>query len=321
MLGRAVAMGSGSNVGKVFFVHGRHTMAANRPSKLLSSVEYRANVAYNMPEKADCPTIFIDGAKKFVEIRLPESNRGKGNARILAHTPLYTERDFRGAPDGVYTWIESEKGFFAVQVRSGVELATLHKNIAHRTESTLVYMAGECKKEGDTVSFNLESGTFKKHIVNNNANSMARNKQIETDITGKLRDMGFSTITRAERSFINIRTMPLTIDELNLYARIGYEVFIYNTKEECKGTAKSSVETEIQTLQNFFLKRYARELENAKNDTEKETIQARINKTKEEIEGLEAKLVALQVPTKYIPPTTGGRRTRRNRRTSRKRFM
>jgi hypothetical protein len=35
MLGRAVAMGSGSgsNVGEGFFVHGRHTMAANRPSK------------------------------------------------------------------------------------------------------------------------------------------------------------------------------------------------------------------------------------------------------------------------------------------------
>lgn len=73
----------------------------------------------------------------------------------------------KDAPDGMYTWIISREGtLFAAQPISNQELGTLHINMAmfngiHKED---VVAAGELRKEGHNVTFNLQSGSFMEQV-------------------------------------------------------------------------------------------------------------------------------------------------------------
>ena len=71
------------------------------------------------------------------------------------------------APDGMYTWIISREGdLFAAQPISNQELGTLHINLAmfNDIDKEDVVAAGELRKEGPNVTFNLQSGSFMEQV-------------------------------------------------------------------------------------------------------------------------------------------------------------
>ena len=78
-----------------------------------------------------------------------------------------TDVTLTDAPDGMYTWIISKEGtLFAAQPISNQELGTLHVNLAmfngiHKED---VVAAGELRKEGPNVTFNLQSGSFMEQV-------------------------------------------------------------------------------------------------------------------------------------------------------------
>lgn len=102
-------------------------------------------------------TFELDGKRVYISPKDEDSLR----------TFLDSERivtDLQTAPDGIYTWILYRTGkdiqFSAAAVRSVLEVGTLHLAIAYRTKANTVHGAGELKKEGTTVSINVQSGSF-----------------------------------------------------------------------------------------------------------------------------------------------------------------
>ena len=70
-----------------------------------------------------------------------------------------------GGPDGYYTWLikRTDSGhqfMVAANTKSKQELGTLHKNLDDFTPGGAAIAAGEFLKEGKTVKFNLQSGTY-----------------------------------------------------------------------------------------------------------------------------------------------------------------
>jgi len=68
-----------------------------------------------------------------------------------------------GAADGIYSWLLKEGVFAALPVESEQEIGSVHANLWSWTpEMGRVVAAGELRKEGKTVEYNLQSGSFMK---------------------------------------------------------------------------------------------------------------------------------------------------------------
>ena len=66
-----------------------------------------------------------------------------------------------GAADGIYSWLLKENGFAALPVESQQEIGSVHANLWSWTPTMgRVVAAGELRKEGTTVDYNLQSGSF-----------------------------------------------------------------------------------------------------------------------------------------------------------------
>ena len=67
------------------------------------------------------------------------------------------------APDGIYTWIMYRDGdgfeVYAGKIRSNQEVGTLHQNLHLCAEKTIQF-AGELRKTGRSIDYNLQSGTY-----------------------------------------------------------------------------------------------------------------------------------------------------------------
>jgi hypothetical protein len=87
-------------------------------------------------------------------------NTYKTRRNSMRTVPFYTKKTFAEAPDGIYAWIDSNKGFYAAFVRSKTEHGTRHAQIADRVSATEINMAGEIEKTGRNIIFNFYSGTF-----------------------------------------------------------------------------------------------------------------------------------------------------------------
>jgi len=244
-----------------------------------------------------------DGTTAYAKINLPPELSKKRTSHILAFIPLFTRETFRAAPDGVYTWILSEKGFFANRVHSALELGTLHLNLAEHSASSHIHGAGECAKTGDTIEYNTLSGSFmvpllRKYSENEQAPIEER---VHTFMETMFRTMGFVSITRVDKTFIRKETMPLTEDELAMYARAGYIIYLYDADTKCNNKDKLRIEAELRAKTGalkFF-----------KKDTEQ------YRKAENYIASLKGNM---EVLTKYVPklyePAKGGARKRYTRR-------
>jgi hypothetical protein len=90
-----------------------------------------------------------------------EGDHDKILARLCRH---HKRGDTLGeAPDGVYTWIMYKVGdgfeVYAGKIRSNQELGTLHQNL-HMCLHKPVQFAGELRKTGNRIEYNLQSGTY-----------------------------------------------------------------------------------------------------------------------------------------------------------------
>ena len=251
--------------------------------------------AYNYP-KSNCADVLIDGVRYFVKIQLPDSLKNKGTNTILSAIPVYTKDTFRGAPDGVYTWIISDVGFFACRVFSYLELGTLHTDLAARTGSSKIIGAGELSKVGDNIRYNLLSGSYTRHIVSENTNG-SRNRNISGSVDTIFRELGFD-VRRVADTFITKEAMPVTKEELSFYASQGYEVTLYDTQLRCNPVMKiAQLSTQLRGLTSM--------ISSTKDESRRTALQTQISALQSEIDAL----------TTYTPKRyAGGRRTRNKKR-------
>lgn len=95
-------------------------------------------------------------------------SEAKPFAAALAHFrgKLLENEAVAAGPDGPYTWIMKRKRaadpllLVAGRTRSEQELGTLHNNLDVLTGAGEVEVAGEFLKAGDTVLYNLQSGSY-----------------------------------------------------------------------------------------------------------------------------------------------------------------
>ena len=280
-------------------------MANNMPFLTMPNIPLNI---YNSPKLQCSPVAMRDGTTAYAKINLPPELSKKRTSHILAFIPMFTRETFRAAPDGVYTWILSEKGFFANKVHSALELGTLHLNLAEHSGSLQIHGAGECAKTGNSITYNTLSGSFmvpllRKYSENEQAPIEER---VHTFMETMFRTMGFVSITRVDKTFIRKDSMPLTEDELEMYARAGYVIYLYDADTKCNNRDKLRIEGELRakTAALKFL---------TKNSEQRRKTEDYIGKLQGDMEAL----------TRYVPklyePAKGGTRKRSARRRSTRR--
>lgn len=168
-----------------------------------------------------------------ITISIPNvTRRHTVKTKFRQKTPIYQNEQFRDAPDGIYLYIVSDKGFFANQVRSYAELGTVHRILATDSGSSKVYFAGEIRKTGIHITYNLFSGTYTLVILKHNPQMEDLEERMKTNAERILREFGLNP------AFLNVPyitpdTLQLTDQELELYANMGYEIRQYDTEGYC----------------------------------------------------------------------------------------
>ena len=90
-----------------------------------------------------------------------EGDTGRIRSRICRHHKLGAA--LTDAPDGIYTWMMYRDGdsfvVYAGKIRSNQEIGTLHQNLSWCAQKTVEF-AGELRKTGSVIEYNLQSGTY-----------------------------------------------------------------------------------------------------------------------------------------------------------------
>jgi len=308
-----------------------NTLLSSAPSLMyyVTTEDTKNNVSYryNYP-KRKCEPFIRDGKTLYLRIEprngtTPQERKSK----LIEATPLYTDANFKTAPDGIYCWLDSDKKFGAIQVRSRFEHGTLHMQIADRMEAHSIFIAGEAIKTGNKIEYNISSGTFTKkllehydyNISENDAKREAQELFEYLDLDAQFTDVD---------TFITSENLPITTDELQIYKDAGYDVFLFPKKEEClnykpvsseNNTTLEEYKKELITAESLLsnLEKAKLELKNKSNTAQHASIISEIdngikkatnivNFWKNHIKDIENR--------KIRPNMFGGRKTRRIRR-------
>lgn len=203
--------------------------------------------------KNQCSKVNINGADYYANISIDSSINNDQMKSIKesvnAEYKLYDAETLLTAPNGIYTWLLSDEGFFAIKVRNILELGTLHMVIAERTNSTNVYLSGELLKTNSAIRFNLLSGTYMVPLLK----KVKNNSIIREEAMKLFNQMHFNSIENAsdEPTYIAEDRLPLLYEDLLIYHNAGYSVTLYKDKENCISVDESGIN--IDTVQAIRL--------------------------------------------------------------------
>jgi hypothetical protein len=225
-------------------------------SKGLGEIEEEHLSEYSSPY-ISCIPFTYEGKALFVKVvkpddwDTPEGPRSR-KAAINSSNPIFTLESLVAAPNGVYVWIDGNKGFFAMKVKSMFEFGTKHKQLAFITQTEEIYVAGECdlstNTAGRSVDGNILSGTYTnkiKEAIQEEYENMPKNVQknelkqnmelILRNINNKFKEVfGESVEIRDEKiTKITDAKTPLSLAELEFYKSLGYKVYLYENKARC----------------------------------------------------------------------------------------
>lgn len=207
------------------------------------------NNQYNSPKQQCVRFVPSDGSTYYIRVELPRKNANTRKAsrnKLFDVLPIYTQETFPSAPDGIYTWILSDKGFAAVKVLSMLEHATIHASIADRVKASKIHIAGEAKKEGSALSFNLLSGTYTYVILRTSSgDKTSMEEAMAKEMTGFFSSIGLEVVGVDKKTYI---TQLPTEDELRMYAAAGYDIKLYKTKDACGGLKRIGLQTQLDNL-------------------------------------------------------------------------
>lgn len=164
------------------------------------------------------------------------------NKELHAHLPVITNPKSTAMGDGVYAWLlmgedNAHLDMHATKVLNVQEFGSKHVNIVDRVmekgRRMNVYYAGELKKKGESIEFNLLSGSFMQGKLKHHEMSHAiayvkdylERRMLDGDTSGKVKYV--------DETFITQDKMPITEEDLELYKRIGARILAFNKKEDC----------------------------------------------------------------------------------------
>lgn len=159
---------------------------------------------------------------------------------FLDNFEVLNQEEILTANDGVYNWIiYSEKDsddikFAATQIESPFEIGTTHQSLAYnkKVNASLIYGAGELRKEDNKITFNVLSGTYTYNIQ---ASTFDFDRIVTRQIINKFIDLfPESTYEETRTSYVHsLKTISNKL--LELYKKNG---FIFRLFEEYNDWAK-----------------------------------------------------------------------------------
>jgi hypothetical protein len=149
--------------------------------------------------------------------------------------PIYTANTL---PDGICTWVMYSNGgeikFGATSVQNAFEVGSSHKVLVLRLGATRIHGAGELRKNGDSIDFNTQSGTYTHEWIRSRVRArMCSGDELEEIITEKVHGFLSAYKLRLDvRTFIT-KVLPITDEEIARYKTAGFKVKEYETSKEC----------------------------------------------------------------------------------------
>ena len=180
----------------------------------------------------------IDGKYAFVSAPQKVEELEKYIAEVER---INSPEGFRGK-SGVFTWIlyrtegDATTKFAAAEVRSVIELGTLHHALARGTNAVTVHGAGEMRKPDPTkneILINFQSGSFMQDWKLPDTCTLG---EMERFLLPKVRHVlkGMSIQTPRKSTFITDDMSPPTMEELKDYASKGFKVCMYDDYAACR---------------------------------------------------------------------------------------
>lgn len=150
------------------------------------------------------------------------------------------KRDFRiprNAPveeDGVYVFLYDGTGkFWTTRVYNMFEYGSIHYTLVYTSDAKVILTAGEIRKTGKRLEFNLLSGSYMKEWMEEELGGkcddllITRTKAM-LETTHPDLDVVYSTET-----FVSPRIIPLTKEHLDEFHSAGFEIRLYSDKAVC----------------------------------------------------------------------------------------
>jgi hypothetical protein len=250
------------------------------------------NIFYN-PDEYDttsrmtaCRKVNIHGNDAFIQLRMPpkatEDQKVVIRSCIAGVNPLFTLKDIPMLPNGIYTYILCDKGFFANMANTIIELGTVHIQLAARSKCTKLFGAGELrmrdiKKEelpknaiGDLKSadygrirlleYNVMSGTYMLGSSTREAATKYVNEFFSW-VQGLFKNTFF--IRFDEKTFIDTSdSLDITPVFLAQSQACGLDIDVYDDKRSCvgMGTIYGYIDSFILNGQSMLNKLHALEV-------------------------------------------------------------
>ena len=191
-------------------------------------VEAWENLDSYYKKEANCT---VKSARGYVHLSGTEEQLKK----YVFSLPVYNASNL---PEGVCTWAMYSTGaeikFAATSIQNAFEMGSSHKLLMLRLGATRIHGAGELRKNGNTVDFNTQSGTYTREWVRSRVRARVCNgEELEDIISEKAR--GFLSAYRIRpdiRTFIT-KELPITDDEIARYRAAGFVVQEFADQSQC----------------------------------------------------------------------------------------
>lgn len=157
------------------------------------------------------------------------------DARVLVDTPL---------EDGTYTYIvDQDEKVCAVKVDNVLEIAAKHGFLAYKVNASRVLVSGECRKAGTNIEYNVLSGTFMQHWMQDDLRG-------ECDVAVQERAAEFiqkanpgAVVTYTSKMLVSKEALPVLREHLDKYVDAGYEVRLYSSSKGCFASPQAVEQT------------------------------------------------------------------------------
>jgi hypothetical protein len=131
--------------------------------------------------------------------------------------------------DGIYTFLfDQTRRLHTAKVSNQFEIGSLHLTLAYEGNVKSVLAAGEMKKTGNKVVFNLLSGTYMKPWMAEVDDDMSiREQALEL-----FQEAGIDAVY-TDSPFITAKHVPVTKEQLHSYVDAGFTVKLFTDRKTC----------------------------------------------------------------------------------------
>lgn len=170
--------------------------------------------------------------------------------------------------DGIYVYIVDQNGdMWTTEVSNRFEYGVVHYTLAYNSNATRIQIAGELKKEGDILHFNLQSGTymqtFMEDVLEGKCDDYLKVK------AGDILQKHHPNLKHVyhEQTFVEVKDLPkLNEAILHEFHSNGIEVRLYSDRTLClqepellESYAKHSHDASVREDYKKLLERYNHE--------------------------------------------------------------